>query len=161
LESWEPLTLHFGASVSDAGDVDGDGSCDVAVGVPLDSVAGILDGRAYVYSGQSGSAIHDLHGGIDGGEFGPTAPGGADPDGDGRTDFLVGSFAPLFDGTVFLYSGATGAEIASWTGASDDELAVDVTDQGVALAGDLDRDGVADLLIGADDGANGGRVHVI
>jgi hypothetical protein len=155
---WEPLTEHFGAAVDGAGDVDGDGFCDVVVGVPLNSGMGILDGRVFVYSGQSGGVLLDLHGGIDGGEFGSTVRGGADLDGAGYPDFVVGSFAPLFDGTVFAYSGATGAKITSWKGASNDELAVDVTEQGVAFAGDLDRDGTADVLIGADDGASGGRV---
>jgi hypothetical protein len=62
---------------------------------------------------------------------------------------------------VFAFSGATGSTIHQWTGSAGDEFETGYVTQGVAFAGDLDMDGVSDLLIGADDGANGGRVHVI
>jgi hypothetical protein len=105
---------HFGASVADAGDVDGDGACDFLIGASLaDTGAGVDSGSVYLYSGNashpaspwhllatlSGSAAHD--------NFGHAVIGyGADASGDGLPDFLTSAhkFGSADDGRVELWS---------------------------------------------------------
>ena len=58
---------HFGASVSAAGDINGDGTPDIAVGAPdVRSRAGAV----YLYSGRDGALIRRLDGAAAGDEFG-------------------------------------------------------------------------------------------
>ncbi len=52
----------FGYAVSEAGDIDCDGCADILVGAPAESSAGSpeQEGRAYVFSGESGAVITEL-----------------------------------------------------------------------------------------------------
>ena len=161
LHTWEPRSGRFGAAVDGAGDLDGDGFEDLLVGAPDESVAGLMDGRVVVYSGRDGSILLDLHGSGDGDGFGSIVRGGQDLDGDGVADLLVGAYLPSPGGSVLAVSGATGALLHQWSGSSSDDFEIDFVARGVAYAGDLDLDGVCDVLIGASDGAGGGRVHVL
>jgi hypothetical protein len=77
-----------------------------------------------------------------------------DVDGDGVVDLLAGSAPYTTPGFALLVSGATGATIHNWSGAS----AGDSFGMTVANAGDTDGDGIDDALIGAPDayGLSGG-----
>jgi hypothetical protein len=161
LYTWEPRSGRFGAAVDGAGDVNGDGFEDLLVGAPDESVSGTMNGRVVVYSGKNGTILLDVHGRGDAGGFGSIVRGGHDLDQDGVADFLVGSYLPSPHGSVLAYSGANGSLIHQWSGRSGDEFAIHLVAQGVAFAGDLDLDGVSDVLIGASDGASGGLVHAI
>jgi len=85
----------FGSSVSDAGDVNGDGYGDVVVGAheedPGSSPSGA--GRAYVFDGQTGMPIHTLFSNNEegGGTFGYSVSGAGEVDGDGYDDVVVGT----------------------------------------------------------------------
>jgi hypothetical protein len=150
----------LGAAVAGAGDVDGDGHADVLVGAPRGTPPA---GSAYLFSGRDGSLIHAWQGVGAGDEFGRALAGVGDVDGDGVRDLAVG--APLADGAgtnagqLTLYSGADGAPIRSFAGATWDQLG-----RAVAGAGDLDGDGRAEVVVGApfaDVGAfNGGSALV-
>jgi len=84
---------RFGAAVADAGDVDGDGSGDHAIGAPADSSAGTPAGAVYVFSGEDGSLLFRVDGDDPGDRFGASCAGGV---GAPRfSDLLVG--APLAD----------------------------------------------------------------
>ncbi|MCP3916749.1 MAG: hypothetical protein GY711_14430 [bacterium] len=74
---------RFGASVSTALDVDGDGFDDVVVGAPADDTAGTNAGRLYVYSGNSGALIR-THEGLSTSDF--LGASGLRPDGRARDD---------------------------------------------------------------------------
>lgn len=164
LRQWGELKKDiFGISVANAGDVNNDGIVDIAVGaylwdkpVPGSSKKLKAAGRVYVYSGRDGSELHALAmtGSSSGDWFGYSVAG-ADVDGDGYADIIVG--APRADGKdpvtqktlkdagkVYIYDGATGDLVTSVVGtAAGDNLGM-----AVANAGRVDADANDDIIIG-------------
>lgn len=131
---------RFGSAVSDAGDTDGDGLRDVAVGAPFDDRAGADAGSVTILSGRDGSVLRTLLGALPGLNFGSAVDGGLDASGDGRPDIVVGAPLANFNGTqsgsVYLFSGANGAQLARFDGSG----ASDFFGFAAALLGDLDGD---------------------
>src|SRR5690606_22682969 len=79
----------FGASLAALGDVDGDGTADLAVGAPLAPSTDLVNvGRVTIYSGASLEPIHALFGIGSGQVLGGALAGPIDVDGDGRGDLL-------------------------------------------------------------------------
>lgn len=157
----------FGLSVAGAGDLDGDGFADLVVGAPgADSDAG----RAHVYLGGSsglGSAPAASIASPDGaGSFGGSVAGAGDVNGDGLADVVIS--APGVDsrtGRMHLYlggaSGLGGAPAASLTGPDGADGGFGGTVASVASGGDVNGDGLADVVVGAYGAAGGtGRVHL-
>ena len=173
---------NFGYAVSGAGDVNGDGFDDVIVGAPRNGAGGADAGRAYVYSGATGQRLWTLTGEAAGDNFGSSVSGAGDVDGDGFDDVIVGADlndaggsdeigrahvgADLNDvggadaGRAYVYSGATGQRIWPLTGAAS----VDNFGVSVSRAGDVNGDGFADVLVGAQrndaGGADTGQAYV-
>ncbi|HZL99595.1 MAG TPA: hypothetical protein VFD43_05010 [Planctomycetota bacterium] len=153
----------FGIAVALAGDVDNDGWDDVSVGAPYDSTGGQMIGALRVYSGRDGSLLHLFSGTHPFDRMGLALASVGDVDRDGSADILGSApFAanPAGPGEVRLWSGATGAPLLTLEGLS-------VNDQfggAIAAAGDVDLDGVPDILVGApsDDvaGTNHGAARV-
>ncbi len=81
----------FGLIVAAAGDIDGDGVLDVAVGEPFADAHGDDAGTLHVYSGASGAVLHTVHGAVAGAHFGSAITFGGDLDADGYHDVAVGS----------------------------------------------------------------------
>jgi hypothetical protein len=77
-----------GYAIADAGDVNGDGVSDIVTGAPGD---GSDEGRAYLYSGASGTLIHRFTGFADGDAFGAAVSSAGDVNHDGRADLLIGA----------------------------------------------------------------------
>ena len=164
---WE--TLHqfdggaaldgLGTSVSAAGDVDGDGTPDLIVGAADADPKGLAGaGSAYVYSGSTGALIWQFDGDAADDGLGGSVSGAGDVDGDGFDDVIVG--APKADpgglsaaGSAFVYSGMTGAVLWQIDGA----VAFDFLGWAVSGAGDVDRDGFDDVIVGAIQ-AESGRI---
>jgi hypothetical protein len=155
---------QFGRSVDGAGDVNGDGRADLIVGAAGADVGGIDAGSARVLSGADGTLLHALNGPFARARFGSAVAGLGDVDGDGRSDFAVAgqpdSNTPQPAGFVRVYSGASGALIREHVGAS----ALSRLGCAIAAAGDVDGDGVSDLVAGdwrdATGGNAAGAVHV-
>ncbi|MCJ7459407.1 MAG: FG-GAP-like repeat-containing protein, partial [candidate division Zixibacteria bacterium] len=146
---------NFGYSVSGAGDVNNDGYADLIVGALLNSAGGSFAGRAYVYSGQTGALLYTFTGEAAGDEFGCSVSGAGDVNKDGYADLIVGTFAypgGTYAGRAYVYSGQTGALLYTFTGAAaNDQLGVSVSG-----AGDVNKDGYADLIVGAHGNSAGG-----
>ncbi len=93
--------------VTGAGDVNGDGQADFAVGARLADGSLTDSGALYVYSGADGSLIQSFFGSQQDEQLGFTVDGGAgcDVDGDGYDDVLAGTWASI----AYAYDlGATG-----------------------------------------------------
>jgi hypothetical protein len=146
---------NFGWSVGPAGDVNGDGYADILVGAPHYTDSNSHQGRAYLFYGNS-SGVSDSHDWSATGNgvnayLGTSVATAGDVNGDGYSDVLVGSpgYASL-NGSVYAYHGGPDApsETAQWTQASGQESAH--FGVSVATAGDVNGDGYADLIVGAE-----------
>jgi hypothetical protein len=151
---------NSGLSVAGAGDVNGDGLTDLIVGAPDASIgSGNRDGRAYVVFGKTGGAATDLtdiaagRGGfvingrtnLDG--TGWSVSGAGDVNGDGLADLIIGvdTFLGIDTTAVDLSAVAAG----SGGGFVIDGRAVDAdATRSVSGAGDVNGDGLSDLIVG-------------
>jgi hypothetical protein len=160
----------FGHSVACAGDVNGDGYSDVIVGAPHNGAGGANAGRAYVfYGGPGADNVPDLvlTGVAAGDFFGNSVASAGDVNGDGYADVIIGAFANDAGGTdagrAYVFFGGPGADSTPdlvLTGAA----AGDNFGFSVASAGDVNRDGYADVIVGAPlndaSGTNAGRAYL-
>jgi Ca2+-binding RTX toxin-like protein len=139
----------FGASVADAGDVNGDNIPDLLVGAPSQDGPDMPgQGRAYVFSGADGRPILNLNfPRSEGGGFGQSVAGAGDVTGDGIPDFLVGMPGLGRVGRALVLSGADGSLVHVLNVEAPEERAF--LGWAVAGVGDVSGDGVPDLLVGA------------
>jgi hypothetical protein len=142
--------LRFGWSVTGVGDVDGDEVPDLLVGAPGREGSSPRLGEAFVYSGASGGLIHHLRGEDIVGHFGTSVAAAGDVDGDGLDDLVVGapddsSRGISKTGAAFIYSGSTGKLIQSFRGTKY----LGMLGAAVAGVGDVNGDGLAEVLVGA------------
>lgn len=145
-----PSGGYYGRSVAGIGDVNFDGYADIAVGAPEYSAS---KGRVYVYhgsaSGISTSAAATLDGANALGYFGRSVDGAGDVNGDGFDDLVVGSNGVSSNtGAAYIYYGsATGVGtvgMTTLTGTANSQFGF-----AVSSAGDVNRDGYDDVLVGA------------
>jgi hypothetical protein len=154
---------RFGSSVGTAGDVNGDGYADVIVGAKQYDNGQTDEGRAFVYygsaAGLSTTAAWTAEGDQAYARFGESAGTAGDINGDGYADVIVGAHwydnGETDEGMVFLYHGSASGltTMPSWTAESNQAYA----DFGCALgtAGDVNGDGYAEVIIGAQMYDNG------
>jgi len=143
---------YYGLCVAKAGDVNGDGFDDIIVGSPLNSIPGTYAGRAFLYYG--GPYMSDVPAIIFSGEasgdmFGGTVAGAGDLNGDGYSDIIIGAPYNSNKGKVYIYYGGPGINV-SYNAAILGSTAGDWFGTSVASAGDVNGDGLADFIVGAN-----------
>jgi hypothetical protein len=153
---------RWGASVADAGDVNGDGYSDVLAGGPNaqntqpgEGVARVLAGGPNGLSG----IVWTQYGGEAYGNFGSSVAGAGDVDGDGLSDVLVGAVfqdagGPQDQGRAYIYRGPlTAGTPAFWSAGGGSSFAN--MGHSLANAGDVNGDGWPDMVFG-EPGYTGG-----
>jgi len=166
-----------GAGVAGAGDVDGDGLDDVAVGAPFVTVSGSHVGALYLIGGATlvdhGGGVFDLSGadsqllGDTGSALGYAVSGVGDTNGDGFDDVVAGA---IYDEEVDYRGGAAWLVLGGETIPTDRDAKLlaesrdDYAGYSVSGAGDIDGDGLDELLVGAygddDGGMKAGAVYL-
>lgn len=153
-----------GWSLQPLGDVDGDGTADYALNTRFDPVNATDSPSTFVLSGATWSVLYALRFEIRSGKYArnrrESGPGAihvdsasslvslGDLDGDGCADVCVGlwedSTRADCAGALRTLSGRTGARLWEVHGTADEER----MGRALANAGDLDGDGLDDLLVG-------------
>ncbi len=185
----EAMEDESGFSVSGAGDVNGDGLDDLIVGAYGADPNGSYSGTSYVVFGKASGTTVELSAiaagtggfainGETGFDFsGHSASGAGDVNGDGLDDLIVGAWRAspngYYSGTSYVVFGkASGttvelSAIAAGTGgfAINGETAYDESGWSVAGAGDVNGDGLDDLIVGAygadPNGDRSGKSYVV
>lgn len=161
---------HLGAFYCAPGDVDGDGLADFSVGTyPARNL--------YTYSGATGLQLHEISASAPEDVLFEGVRSTGDFDYDGVGDLLVGGYSvfpgsqpqeiDIQEGMAWVFSGATGVLIREYPGPTFiTYMAHEGGNRfsGANPLGDVDGDGIDDLIVGATDDVNGkncGLVRVI
>lgn len=155
--SW--YNSDFGFSVSNAGDVNGDGRDDMVIGAPSWSNGQTTEGAVVIFLGYKGHVVIESN--EEKAQFGYAVSGAGDVNNDGYEDIVVG--APFYSsstyngkGAVFVFQGTDTGVVASpfesWSFVHQNDARVGMS---VAHGGDLNADGFDDVLVGVPGYTNG------
>ena len=167
-----PTNDQFGTSVAGTGDVNGDGYADVIVGAQgastTDNAGHSDNGRAYLYLGSSNglsstpsATLNDPNTTTPAYDyFGISVAGAGDVNADGYADVIVGAAyasttlnaAGTGNGRAYLYLGSSNGLTNIPSATLNDPNTTPTNDQfgtSVAGTGDVNGDGYADVIVGA------------
>jgi Ca2+-binding RTX toxin-like protein len=146
---------HFGDALAGVEDINGDSVPDLIVAAPGRYIGGLdFVGRVFAFSGADGRLLLTLNDPVpqEGAIFGRSVDEAGDINGDGTPDLLVGApgqeVTDIFSqGQAFVYSGVGGRLLLTLDTPTPARFAN--FGSSVARLGDVDRDGVPDLAVGA------------
>lgn len=163
-----PAGKAVGVAVAGLGDFNGDGFGDVAVGSAIGQFGASQPGNVWIVFGRSAAAAIDLDalgsqgmtlvGAGNGDGFGTVLAGGGSFNGDARPDLaLAAPFGAGFNGEAYVVFGTTtpasSVAVDQLDGTNGTILqepeSFNLTGIALALDGDSNGDGIADLLIGS------------
>jgi len=178
----ESVIDSSGTSVSAAGDINGDNFDDLIIGAPFSSPSETYSGASYVVFGSDQGLPNPLNlSGLNGANgfvingvgaydySGTSVSAAGDINGDGIDDLIIG--APnarpsgAYSGTSYVVFGsdqawASALNLSSLDGANGFVIngvgGYDYSGTSVSAAGDINGDGIGDLVIGAPDASFGG-----
>ena len=159
----DQASANLGVSVSGAGDVNGDGYADVIVGAYFYDNGQNNEGAFFVYHGTASgiNTVADTMVESDQADawMGWSVSGAGDVNGDGYADVIVGAYGyddgQNDEGAFFVYHGsAVGINTVADT-MVESNLASAVLGFSVSGAGDVNGDGYADVIVGAQGYDNG------
>ena len=177
-----PIGAEFGSSVADLGDIDGNGTDDLAVGAPSDDSGGRNRGAVYILLMNADNTVKpnparithsDDPAGIQlpfGARFGTSVANIGDFDGNGINELAIGTrdrgiiyiVHLTRSGELDRFSTLDFNDINTMLG-NTDLITADRFGASIANLGDIDGDGVIDLAVGAPrgDGGNKGAVYIL
>ncbi len=153
----------FGFFIAVLGDVNSDGTADIAVGTDAQDVGANVDqGKAWVFSGATGAQLYALDNPVPQGSarFGSRIGRAGDVNANGTPDVIVGASnndvsGRADQGQAFIFEGSTGALIRTLNQPTADQVAGGNFGIAVQGPGDVDGDGRADQLVAATNFVGG------
>jgi hypothetical protein len=160
---------QLGVSVSTAGDLNGDGLSDLVLGA---NTANAYNGTAYVIFGSRGGFVSPFNlanlngsngfmvpGIASSGQLGFSVSTAGDINGDNLTDLVLGAlYANLNNGAAYVIFGSRGGFVSPFNltnlNGNNGFMVPDIASNGylgtsVSTAGDINGDGISDLVLGA------------